>query len=158
MKAITLVLLCFGALVACAPGRAAFEFYVVTKPDETAKFLGAVTSIAKDNGLETAVGKVTFDTGHVLSSVEGRGHGLTLWVQNVPLSGDEDPRLCGVHHKAYVDPAQFIVYTEPRFFETESTHTAAVELGEDVLSKLRRLGFDVRREPVVCGAAVIHGS
>jgi hypothetical protein len=150
MKAIPL-LLCLAALASCAPSGTAFEFYVVIKPDETSKFIGAITSIAKEDGLETALGQATSDTGNVLRVVEGRGHGLKLWVQNVPLSGREDAKLCGVHPEPYVDPAQFIVSTEPRFFW--STRSAAAELGEKALSQLHKVGFDVRREPIVCGAA-----
>ena len=146
-----LFLLCFAALTACTPSGTAFEFYVAINPDETSKFIGAVTSIAKEEGLETAAGQATSDTGNVLRAVEGQGHGLKLWVQNVPLSGREDAKLCGVHPEAYVDPAQFVVSTEPRLFW--STRTAATELGEKVFSQLEKLGFDVRRKPVVCGEA-----
>ena len=50
MKVFILVLLSVVALVSCSGGRAAHEFYVVIKPDETAKFIGAVTAIAKEDG------------------------------------------------------------------------------------------------------------
>lgn len=156
MRVILLIALCFVALISCAPGGAAFEFYVVIKPEETVGFIRAVTSIAKDDGLETAVGQGTSDTGNVLRVVEGRGHGLQLWVQSALLSGNEDPKLCGVHHEPYPDPAQFFVFTEPRFFTFQSNRTAALELGKRVLSQLQKLGFDVRRKPVVCGAATMR--
>jgi hypothetical protein len=153
MKVVILALLSVVALTSCSAGGAAFEFYVVIKPEETAKFIGAVTAIAKEDGLETAAGQATSDTGNVLRVVEGRGHGLRLWVQSTPLSGKEDPKLCGIHLEPHPDPAQFIVFTEPRFIGSKA---AATELGERVLSQLQRSGFDVRREPVICGAAVIH--
>ncbi len=149
------VLLYFAARVFWTPGGAAFEFYVVISPDETGKFITAVTSIANDNGLETAAGQTRFDSGNVLWVVEGRGHGLRLWLQSAVLSGNEDPKLCGVHHEPYPDPAQFIVFTQPRLLGL-STRKAAVELGEKVLSQLHKSGFDARRVPAVCGAAVIH--
>ena len=120
---------------------------------ETTCNIGAVRAIAKEDGLETALGQVRSDTGNVLTVVEGRGHGLELWVQNEPLSGREDQRVCGVHPEPYSDPAQFVVFTVPRFF---GTNAAAKQLGERVLAQLRDLGFDVRRGPVVCGAAAIH--
>ncbi|HEX5323707.1 MAG TPA: hypothetical protein VFW40_07970 [Capsulimonadaceae bacterium] len=153
MRVAILVLLCFAALVSCAPGGAAVEFYVVIKPEETAKFIGAVTSIAKENGLETATSQTTFDTGEVLRVLEGRRPGLRLWVQNVVLSGNADPKLCGVHREAYPDPAQFVVFTEPRLLGFKS---ASVELGGKVSSKIRGLGFDVLRKPVICGATVVR--
>jgi hypothetical protein len=153
MKVFILVLIGVVALTSCSASGAAFEFYVVIKPDETAKFIGAVTAIAKEDGLETAVGQAVADTGNGLRVVEGRGHGLRLWVQSTPLSGREDPKLCGVHLEPHPDPAQFIVFTEPRFFGSKA---AAAELGERVLSQIQKSGFDVRREPAVCGAAAIH--
>jgi hypothetical protein len=155
MKVIVLVLVAFVlfALASCTSGGAVFQFYVVLEPNEAGRFIGAVESIAKEDGLETAVGQVTSDTGNVLRVVEGRGRGLKLWVQSATLSGDEDPKLCGVHQEPYPDPAQFVVFTEPRFL---GTREAAVELGEKVFFRLEEFGFDVRWEPVVCGNAVIH--
>ena len=150
MKLGVFVVLCSLALASCAPGGAALEFYVLIKPDEAERFIGAVTAIAKENGLETAMSQTVFDNGNVLRVMEGRGHGLTLWVQSAPLSGHENPKLCGVHPEPYPDPAQFIVFTEPRFLGLKSS---AVGLGERVLSQLRASGFDVRRSPPVCGAA-----
>jgi hypothetical protein len=152
MKVVILVFLSVVALVSCSGGRAAYEFYVVIKSDEAAKFIGAVTAIAKEDGLETATGQAVSDTGNVLKVVEGRGHGLTLWVQSTPLSGKEDTKLCGVHPEPHPDPALFTVFTVPRFF---ASNAAATELGERVLSQLKS-GFDVRREPAICGAAVVR--
>jgi hypothetical protein len=153
MRVAIFVLLCFAALGACAPGGAAFEFYVVIKPEETAKFIGAVTSIAKESDLEIATSQTTFGTGEILRVLEGRRTGLKLWVQNVVLSGNGDPKLCGVHREPYPDPAQFVVFTEPRLLGFKS---ASVELGEKVFARIRGLGFDVLRKPVICGATVVR--
>jgi hypothetical protein len=153
MKITFLALLCFVTLVSCAPGPAAFQFYVVIKPGETGKLIGAITSLANDNGLVTGAGQATSDTRNVTRVVEGRGNGVRFWLQNAPLSGREDPKLCGVHLEPYSDPAQFVVFTTPRF-GFKSTHTAAVNLGEKMFSALQKSGFDVRQQPAVCGAAV----
>ena len=152
VRPIVFLLMVVMALTSCSTG-AVFHFYVVIKPNETARFIGAVRTIAKDNGLETAVGRAPSDNGGVLTVAEGRGHGLMLWVQNVTLTGHEDSTLCGVHSEPYPDPAQFLVFTAPRFFGTK---TAAIELGKRVFSRIQQLGFDVRREPVLCGAAALH--
>ena len=154
MKVFILIVVCLVTLASCDQGGSAFMFYVVTKPEEAAKFLGAVTSIAKDDGLETASSQTAYDTGDVLRVVEGRSRGLELWVQSAPLSGHENPKLCGVYLEPHPDPAQFIVVTEPRFL---GSRVAATELGARVLSQLRSAGFDVRREPPVCGAAALQG-
>jgi hypothetical protein len=39
-------------------------FYVVTKPDEAAKFIEAITAIAKEDGLQATVSQVKDDSGH----------------------------------------------------------------------------------------------
>jgi len=157
MKKCFFVLLCLATLASCAPGPAVFQFYVVIRPGEPEKFIGTINSLAKEDGLVTAVGKTTSDSGNVTWAVEGRGHGARFWLQNAPLSGREDPNLCGVHLEPYSDPAQFVVFTTPRFgFGLESGHKAAMDLGEKMFSQLQKAGFDVRRKPVICGAAVGH--
>jgi hypothetical protein len=153
MKMLILALIGAVALTACSGGGAEFEFYVVIKPDETEKFIGAVTAIAKENDLETAVSQIVAGSGIVSSVVEGRGRGLKLWVTSTLLSGQEDPKLCGVHLEPHPDPAQFTVFTEPRFFGSKA---AATKLGERIFSQIQKAGFDARREPAVCGEAVIH--
>jgi hypothetical protein len=153
VRVVILVLIGIVALTSCSSGGIATEFYVVIDPDESAKFIEAVTSIAKEDGLATAIGQSVYDTGDVMRIVEGRGHGIKLWVQSMPLSGNEDPTLCGIHSEPYSDPAQFLVSTEPRFFGSKA---AAVELGERMFFQIQKAGFDVRRESPVCGAAALH--
>jgi hypothetical protein len=153
MKVLILILIGVVALPSCSSGGVAVEFYVVIKPDETERFLEAVRVIAKENGLDTSAGQAVADTGKVLRVVEGNAHGVRLWVQNISLSGKENPKLCGAHFEPYPDPSQFMVFTEPRFFGSKA---GASELGERVRSQLQKSGFDVRREPVVCGLAAIQ--
>jgi hypothetical protein len=155
MKITLFALLCLYTLASCAPGPAVFQFYVVIEPGETERFIGTITSLATENGLVTAVGQAKSDTGNVTRVVEGRGNGVRFWLQNAPLSGREDPKVCGVHFEPYSDPTQFVVFTTPRFgFGFKSTHAAAMELGEKMFSKLQKSGFDVRLQPAVCGASV----
>jgi hypothetical protein len=93
MKKTAVVLLCITMLVACAQSGAAFQFYVVIKPGETDRLHNVIASIAKDEGLATASAERKISDEGVLRVVEGRGHRLMLWVQNVVLGGNEDPNL-----------------------------------------------------------------
>jgi hypothetical protein len=53
----------------------------------------------------------------------------------------------------FPDPAQFIVFTEAGFLGSKD---AATQLGERLFSQILKSGFDVRREPAVCGAAALY--
>lgn len=156
MKVLTLLVasvVSVAAMTSCSQAGVTFKFYVVIKPEETEKFIDVVKEIAKENGMEAAAAKVVSDTGKVLNVVEARGHGVKLWAENIALSGKESPNICGSHFEPYPDPAQFMIFTEPRFFGSKA---AAKELGGRVLSQFQKLGFDVRQAPVVCGAAALH--
>jgi hypothetical protein len=150
IKPIIVAIIGIVALASCSAGGTAYDFYVVMKPQETERLIAAVTEIAKDNGLETAVSRVVESPGNVLWIVNGWGHGQTLRVQNTPQSGKEDPKLCGVHSRPHSDPGQFTVLMQPGFL---GSRTDAAALGERVFSTLQKSGFDVRRKPVICGAA-----
>ncbi len=153
MKVLALLLASVAAMTSCSQAGVTFKFYVVIKPEETEKFIDAVKEIGKENGMEAAAAKVVSDTGKVLNVVEARGHGVKLWAENIRLSGKESPNVCGSHFEPYPDPAQFVIFTEPKFF---GSRVAAKELGERVLSQMQKQGFDVRQAPVVCGAAALH--
>jgi hypothetical protein len=152
VKLFILIMIGVLALTSCS-AKSVSEFYVVIKPEEAERFIGSVTAIAKKEGLETAMARPVSDTGNITRVVEGRGHGLKLWVQSMPLSGKEDPKLCGVHPEPYSDPAQFIVFTTAGFLGTKA---AATDLGGRVAKQLQESGFDVRHKSPVCGAAAIH--
>jgi hypothetical protein len=152
IKVLVVILIGVVGLTSCSSGHAAHEFYVVVEPEEAARFIETVTAIAKEDGLETEVSRVVAGPGDVLWIVEGRGHGLRLWVQSTPQSGKEDPRLCGKYSKPHSDPAQFTVFTHSGFFGSQA---GATGLGERVHSRLQKSGFEVRQKPAICGAAAI---
>lgn len=155
MRAMILVLLGAVALASCSGGGAEFKFYVVVEPDSTSRLTAAVAAIAREAGMKTAEAQDVADTGSVMKILEGRGNGLVLWMQSTVLSGKEDPELCGIHSEPYADPAQFTVFTQPRYFGSKAD---ASKLGESVFIRLQKLGFDVRRTPVVCGLAALKDS
>jgi hypothetical protein len=155
MRVVVLVFLGAVALASCSGGGVAFKFYVVVEPDASSRLTAAVAAIAKDAGMETAEAQDVADSGSVMKVFEGRGNGLVLWMQSAVLSGKEDPELCGVHSEPYADPAQLIVFTQSRFFGSKAE---ASKLGESVFVHLQKLGFDVRRTPVVCGLAALKDS
>ena len=152
MKLLSHVLVAGMLLAGCTGAPNTVEFYVVMKPEETSSFIGAFRSMASNAGFDTAEARIVSDTGNVLHVIEGRGHSVRLWAQNMPLSGEEDPAKCGAFSEPHSDPAQFVVSTTPRLFGTTS---AAQKWGDRILAELEASGFDVRRESPVCGMAAL---
>jgi hypothetical protein len=138
-------------LVSCSPREGGPGFYVVVRPSEAVRFLDDVERIAKEDGLNVARGRNVDDTGGVLNVLEGRRFGVTLWVQNVFLSGREDPDRCGVHHEGYPDAAQYEIYGRSRF--PVSSPKAAIAIEERISAFLKKQGYDVRISPALCGIA-----
>lgn len=145
--------LLFGVLMlsSCSENGATYMFYVVIRPERAEAFIEEMVSVAKENGLRAEVNKVRDDAGHVYNSMDGRAFGINLVTQNAILSGREDAKLCGHYSEAYPDPAQYLVFTQPGFvFGSKAEATA---LGKRVFSQLQKLGFDVRLNHAICGAA-----
>jgi len=67
MKIIFSVLLALAILTSCAGGGATLVFYVVNKPAAADHFILAIAGLAKEDGMETAIGKTEFNTGSVLN-------------------------------------------------------------------------------------------
>ncbi len=137
-------------LAACVPREGGDRFYVVVKPEETERFLNSVVSIAKDMGLTTDVGAGN-DDGAQLHVIEATNRQTRLWVQNVLLSGREDPSVCGSHDRTYSDPAQFVLYTKPTWLTWDSKISTAV--AGELFARLRLLGYAVRKDQALCGLA-----
>jgi len=151
-----LVLLITLGVTSCSTGVVVFSFYVIVQPADTDKFFGDVAAIAKANGLTSAIGQVGPSSATVMRMLEGRGSSVKLWVQNSMLTGREDPSICGVpmRNEPYADPAQFQVSTEPRYFGSRAD---AQDLGRRMFTSIQKLGYDVRSNPIICGAAALDG-
>jgi hypothetical protein len=106
--------LCCTALAACQPDDEKASFYAVVSPSKSsAQFSQDVAKLANQNGLTPSLGRATDDKRHTLYVVEATGRWMRLWAQNVPLSGNENPAICGAYVEAHPDPGQFYVTVGP---------------------------------------------
>lgn len=138
-------------LVACVPREGGDRFYVIVKPNETQQFLSSVTLIAKDLGLNANVGHAAKDNGEQLHVLEATNRRVRLWLQNVLLTGNEDPSACGEHNGTHSDPAQFVIYTRPTWLALDSK--VATVVAADVRARLKSLGYAVSKDQALCGLA-----
>lgn len=137
-------------LTACSQTTGHNAAYIVLEPERSPQLLESMGALANDNGLTPHFNKAIHPQGFVLDLLEGSGWTVTLWFQNVPLSGKEEPTTCGYHNRPYPDPAQFLFYVEPRFFWVSQRDADSVQAA--IVERLKALGYKVQTEPLLCGA------
>jgi hypothetical protein len=130
--------------------------YIVLDPREAAQFLELAGTLSERSKLTPHFGKLQESDGSTFNTLESTGRKVTLWLQNVPLSGYEDKSLCGDHARPHSDPAQFVMYVEPRFFWVGQEEADKVQA--QITASLDAAGYDIRSEPAVCGNAVLRMS
>jgi hypothetical protein len=158
-KAIAFLLLCGPVLASCGNSKDAATIYVLAPPQRASQFTQDLAIIAKRHGLNPNLGQATDDRGHILRVIEAQGRGVRLWAQNMPLSGQENPTLCGSYTEGHPDPGQYIVTIDhvlpviaikqvlPTIAEDEPR-----ELILEISNELRASSYDVRSSPVVCSS------
>ncbi len=106
--------------------------------------------MAKQHGLTPRLGHATDDKGHTLNVVEAKGRWIRLWAQNVPLSGSENPAVCGSSGEAHADPGQYYVTVAPIL--PLMPNSDARELASQLSHELSALGYEMRSKAALCSA------
>lgn len=150
---VLLIATSLGVAGGCARTGERAAQYVATRSEQAQKFLGDVGVLSKDSGLSPQLRSAIHSPGNVQYVLEAKGRGLRLWLQNMPLSGQEDPILCGPSGGPRPDPAQFIFYVEPRYPWISQERAEAMQA--HIVESLRRLGYDVKAKPLPCGNAIL---
>jgi hypothetical protein len=113
--------------------------------------------IAKRHGLNPSLSHATDDKGRTLHVVEASSLPLHLWGQNLPLSGAENPALCGHFTEGHPDPGQYIVTVDHGLVLIGLNHALAViapgrprALMSEIGNELSADGYVVRLAPAEC--------
>jgi hypothetical protein len=149
-------LLCGLALTACGNSEDAATVYVLiplskAAPAETAGtsgFTQDLAAISKRHGLAPNPGKSVDDKGHAFYVLEAKGNSVRLWSTNMPLSGQENPALCGRHSEPHADPGQYTItidHSLPLIGKTQPR-----KLISEISKELKTAGYEVRPSPVEC--------
>ena len=142
----------FFAAVSCTYVTGHNAAYVIVEPHMADQFLNTMGVLSSEHGLTPHFMNSKPPQGAVTHMLEGSGWSLVLWLQNVPLSGQEDETSCGAKGGPHPDPAQFVFYVEPRSW---STQARADEVAGKIVRSLKAGGFDVRERPVLCGLSAL---
>ena len=155
-KAFVFFLLCGPILTACGDSKDAATIYVLVPPRNAPRFTRDLAVIAKHHGLKPDLGR-SVGRSHVYWVVEADGHWLHLWSTNVPLSGYENPSLCGHYAEGHPDPGQYYVTVDHGLVKLGLNHVLAkmapgtphalmVEISKDLTAS----GYVVRKTPALC--------
>lgn len=150
----TLLLLTSLCVTSCGSGSntrsIAAETYVIVPAEKSSLFTTYLASVVKKHGMVPNLGKATDDKGYSVYVLDATSPSVRLRSENVPLSGHEDPKQCGVYTEPHSDPGQYFIWVSP------STLTADTRDSRELLAKivedLEVNGYDVRKNPVKCSA------
>jgi hypothetical protein len=117
--------------------------YVTIEPSEREKFLDDLAIIANSHGLRTWISNAVPDDGPALYVLEGSGHALELWAQNILLSGRE----CGRSGSPHNDPRQFEIHVLPSMWLP--LRSRATALFESVSRDLSNKGYPMTAEATI---------
>ena len=142
------------AVTSCAQTTDNNVVYVVVEPRRTGELLSLMGALSRENDMTPYFSEVAESPGVVRHMLEASGWRVALWFQNVPLSGEEDPKLCGSYAGPHSDLAQFGFFVRRRFVLGSQRNADAVRT--NIAASLKSLGYDVRSEPVACGSVALH--
>jgi hypothetical protein len=154
VAAILSVVLC-SWLTACGsglanPGPVVGKVYVVAPTGRASSFTEELATFTEKYGMTASLGKATDDKGRSLYVLDAAGAGVRLRSENVLLSGQENPDLCGAYTEPHRDPGQYFISVSP---ETQAANPSmAQEMLAQITGDLKVAGYDVRPEPLSCSA------
>ncbi len=139
-------------LTSCEINKNRMDFYVVLSSSNVSRFTQDLASLATKYGLTPKLGQATDDQGHTLHVVEAKDRWMRLWSQNLPLSGHENPDLCGKYTEAHPDAGQYIVTVTSRFPFVSETRIRT--LTAQLKNELSEIGYDVREGSIICSPLI----
>ena len=157
LRPIAVVLLCGPALAACGNSKDAETIYVLTPPQKASRFTQDLAAIVSRHGLSPNLGRSTDDRGHTYWVIEADGRWTHVWGTNMPLSGHEDPAICGRYPEGHADPGQYIVTIDHGLVYAGLNHLLARispggprAVASEISNEIRTAGYTVRKIPLLC--------
>ncbi len=136
------------SMTACVSNGDAVFVYVLTPRLKAVQFTDDLGKIANRYGLTPNPGRSTDDRGLTYYVMEATGHWLRLWSTNMPLSGQENPDLCGHYSEGHPDPGQYALSVSPLWpFASKGDAQSMIM---KISKALKSSGYEVRQTPVEC--------
>jgi hypothetical protein len=131
-----------------APGPIAGEVYVTVPAEKASLFTTHLATLVKRYGMIPNLGRAVDDKGYSLQVLDATSPSVRLVSQNVLLSGQEDPKLCGVYTEPHSDPGQYSISVSPstKMGDPRDSRELLVKIVKD----LKDDGYDVQQQPIIC--------
>ena len=127
--------------------------------NKAATFTNDLATIAKQHGLSPNLGHSTDDKGHIYYVLEANGNWMRIWSTNMPLSGNENPVVCGHYTQSHPDPGQYVITIDHGLGWLGLNHVLGMissskpkELMSEVSGELRASGYSVKSDPAMCSS------
>ena len=147
------LLICF-SVTGCGsnsaiPGSIVAKVYVIVPAEKNAsQFTTYLASVVKRHGMTPSVGKATDDKGYSIYVLDATSPSVRLRSENVLLSGQEEPKLCGLYTEPHSDPGQYFVSVSQSSQMTDSR--ASREMLANIVKDLKVDGYNVQSQYVIC--------
>jgi len=130
-----------------APGPVTDEVYIVVPVEKGSSFKTDLVSLVKKYRMTPNLVPAIDERGRPLFVLDGVSSSVRLLSQNMILSGQEDPRLCGYYTEPHTDLGQYYISVSPY---TPEARREAHELLAKIVKDLKTGGYDVRPESPIC--------
>jgi hypothetical protein len=145
-----LACLCVTACWSETPGPIVGTVYVIVSAEKPSSFTTYLATLVHKYGMTANLGQATDDKGHSVFVLDATSPSVRLRSENVLLSGNEEPKMCGIYTEPHSDPGQYFITVSPST-QTDNPRDSR-ELLVKIMKNLKEDGYDVRLKPVMCSA------
>lgn len=128
-------------------GQVTDEVYIVVPVENGPSFTKDLDSLVKKYGMIPNLVQSIDENGHPLYVFDAVSSSVRLLSENMLLSGQEDPSLCGYYTEPHTDHGQYFISVSPY---TQEARREAHELLAKIVKDLKTDGYDVRSESPIC--------
>lgn len=142
-------------LAGCNVKKNVDPVFILVNPSQVPRLFSEIGVLAKENGMVLNPGQASDDAGNTLRVLEAKNWKVRIWIQNMPLSGQEDVRMCGSFSEPHPDPGQYILTIMPRVPSVGREYIK--DLRFEIINKLKEKGFSILKEPEICSVHAKKG-
>jgi hypothetical protein len=155
VRAILVVVVLGFLYVTFAPRTDHTSMFVAVHKERRDQLIGRIAAFLRDKGLRVDIGKASDDRGNTLTALKAVGGNIQVWIQNVPLSGEDKTVPCVLSPEPYPDPEQLQILVQSRFRILPNRGLPL--FFDDIQNLLQQQGTPYQSAAWPCGAVALVG-